>query len=282
MVTYAVGDIQGCSATLQRLLDRLRGAGFDERADTLWLAGDLVNRGPGSLAVLRWAVEQERRMGPRLVVVLGNHDLHLLGVAAGVERVREGDTFGDVLAAPASERDELIGWLRRRPLLHRADIAGRPDLMVHAGLLPQWSAADAARLAHEIEVELGSDDWPRALAELRRHKREPWSERLTGAARRGAAASALMRLRTCTAEGRPCDGFSGPPDEAPPGCLPWFDVPSRRSRDHLVVCGHWATLGLRLRDDLLALDTGCVWGQSLTAVRLEDRAVFSEPNAEDR
>jgi bis(5'-nucleosyl)-tetraphosphatase (symmetrical) len=282
MVTYAVGDIQGCSATLQRLLDRLRGAGFDERADTLWLAGDLVNRGPCSLAVLRWAVEQERRMGPRLVVVLGNHDLHLLGVAAGVERVREGDTFGDVLATPARERDELIGWLRRRPLLHRADIAGRPHLMVHAGLLPQWSTADAAMLAHAIEVELGGDDWPRALTELRRHKREPWSERLTGAARRGVAASALMRLRTCTAEGRPCDGFSGPPDEAPAGCLPWFDVPSRRSRDHRVVCGHWATLGLRLRDDLVALDTGCVWGQSLTAVRLEDRAVFSEPNAEDR
>ncbi|HZJ71497.1 MAG TPA: metallophosphoesterase, partial [Planctomycetota bacterium] len=144
MVTYAVGDIQGCSATLQRLLDRLRGAGFDERADTLWLAGDLVNRGPGSLAVLRWAVEQERRMGPRLVVVLGNHDLHLLGVAAGVERVRKGDTFGDVLAAPARERDELVGDDVRgvgscepeHRLAHRSQAVGareqlRDDLRVH-------------------------------------------------------------------------------------------------------------------------------------------------------
>ena len=280
MVTYAIGDVQGCFATLERLLERLRAAGFDERSDTLWLAGDLVNRGPRSLDVLRWALAQERRMGPRLVVVLGNHDLHLLGVAAGVERLRPGDTLQDALAAPVRERDELIGWLRRRPLLHRADVAGRPHLMVHAGLLPQWSAADAATLAREVEAALAGDDWARAVADLRRHKRELWSERLSGAARRGAAASALMRLRTCTAEGRLCADFSGPPDEAPKGCLPWFDLPTRRSRDHVVACGHWATLGLRLRDDLLALDTGCVWGQSLTAVRLEDRAVFSEPSAD--
>ena len=282
MVTYAIGDVQGCFATLQRLLERLRAAGFDERADALWLAGDLVNRGPRSLDVLRWAAAQERRMGPRLVVVLGNHDQHLLGVAAGVERPRKGDTLQDVLAAPASERDELIGWLRQRPLLHRASIGSRPHLMVHAGLLPQWSADEAATLAREVEAALAGDDWPRALSDLRRHKRECWSERLSTAKRRGAAASALMRLRTCTAEGRLCADFSGPPEEAPKGCLPWFDIPGRRSRDHVVACGHWATLGLRLRDDLVALDTACVWGQSLTAVRLEDRAVYSEPNADNR
>ena len=280
MVTYALGDVQGCSATLRRLHARLADAGFDEARDTLWLAGDLVNRGPGSLEVLRWAVEQQRRMGERFVCVLGNHDLHLLGVAAGVERARRGDTLDEVLAAPAPEREPLLAWLRGRPLLHRAEIGGRTHVLVHAGLLPQWSAEQAAGLAREVEAALASPDPGRRLRQLRKHKEAIWRPDLEGPERLGAIASGLLRLRTCTPEGRPCLDFSGPPAEAPPGCVPWFDAPGRASRDVVVVCGHWATLGLRLRPDLVALDSGCVWGQSLTAVRLEDREVFSEPCAD--
>jgi len=278
MVTYAIGDVQGCGATLVRLHERLRAAGLDEERDALWLAGDLVNRGPGSLAVLRWAAERRRRMGGRFVSVLGNHDLHLLSVAAGVEKRRRSDTLDEVLAAP--DRDALLGFLRGLPLLHRAEIGGRPHLLVHAGLLPQWSAAAATAAAREVEAALASADWPKRLRELREHKGTVWRADLSGPERLGAAASALLRLRTCTPDGRPCLEFSGPPDEAPSGCIPWFDVPDRASRDHVVVCGHWATLGLHLRPDLLAIDSGCVWGQTLTAVRLEDRALFSEPNAE--
>jgi bis(5'-nucleosyl)-tetraphosphatase (symmetrical) len=277
MVTYALGDIQGCGTTLRRLLERLRAAGFDERADRLWLVGDLVNR-PRSLDVLRWAIETERSMGHRFVAVLGNHDLHLLGVAGGVARSREGDTLDDVLEAP--DRDALVDWLRRRPLLHRGDVGGRPHLLLHAGLLPQWTAPQAAGLAREVASALAGSDWPFAVAELMRHKGDVWNDTLTGHARLGAIVAGLLWLRTCTADGRPCSDFKGPPEKAPEGCVPWFDAPGRRSRDHVVVCGHWAALGLLLRDDLAALDSGCVWGNALTAVRLEDRAVFSEPDAD--
>ena len=278
MVTYAIGDVQGCSATLRRLHARLVAAGLDEQRDALWLAGDLVNRGPGSLDVLRWALERQRRMGERFVCVLGNHDLHLLALAAGAERGRRGDTLEPVLAAP--DRNELLAWLRGRPLLHRAELAGRPHVLVHAGLLPQWSVEQAAALARELEAALASPGGARALRQIRKHKETDWRAGLEGPARLGAIASVLVRLRTCTPEGRPCLEFAGPPEEAPAGCIPWFDVPGRAHRDAVVVCGHWAALGLRLRPDLVALDSGCVWGQALTAVRLEDRAVFSEPNAE--
>jgi bis(5'-nucleosyl)-tetraphosphatase (symmetrical) len=278
MVTYAIGDVQGCGRTLLRLHARLREAGFDESRDELWLAGDLVNRGPRSLEALRWAVEQQRRMGTRFVCVLGNHDLHLLGVAGGVARSKAGDTLDALLEAP--DRDELIEWLRLRPLLHRAEVGGRPHLLVHAGLLPQWSAERAAALAREVETALAGADWPFVVAELLRHRGDAYDERATGHARLGGIVAGLLWLRTCTAEGRLCADFKGPPEQAPQGCLPWFDVPGRQSRDQVLVCGHWAALGLRLRDDLVALDSACVWGQSLSAVRLDDRAVFQQPNVE--
>lgn len=280
MVTYAIGDIQGCGATLQRLLERLRASGFDEGRDALWLVGDLVNRGPRSLAVLRWAVEQQRRMGARFVAVLGNHDLHLLGVAGGVARSKEGDTLDEVLEAP--DVDELMEWLRLRPLLHRASVGGRPHLLVHAGLLPAWTGEQALALAGEVQAALAGVDWPFVVAELLRHKGDAWNDSLSGHSRLGAIVAGLLWLRTCTGDGRLCADFKGPPDKAPAGCVPWFDAPGRRSGDHTVVCGHWAALGLKLRSDLAALDTACVWGAALTAVRLEDQAVFSERNVDGR
>jgi bis(5'-nucleosyl)-tetraphosphatase (symmetrical) len=217
-------------------------------------------------------------MGSRFVAVLGNHDLHLLGLASGVARPRDGDTLDELLVSP--KRAELIEWLRGRPLLHRADVGGRPHLLVHAGVLPQWSVERSASLAREVERALAGPDWPALVAGLLRHKGDAWDERATGPARLGAIVAGLLWLRTCTPEGRLCADFTGPPEKAPKGCVPWFDVPSRRSLDQTIVCGHWAALGLKLRADLVAVDTACVWGNALTAVRLEDCAVFSEPNAE--
>lgn len=264
MATYAIGDIQGCHASLRGLLDRLP---FDPDRDRLWLAGDLVNRGPASLEVLRWA----SGLGDRVVAVLGNHDLHLLGVAAGLRSSRPRDTLAPVLAAP--DADELLTWLRHRPLLHRE---GR-FVLVHAGLHPAWTADDAQALAAEIEAGLRGPRWRAALAELFVEDPPPWSPHLTGAARRAAAASLLTTLRTCTADGTPDRSFHGPPDRMPPGRLAWFDVPARRAADVTVVCGHWAALGLLMRPDIIALDTGCVWGGALTAIRLEDGALFQQP-----
>jgi bis(5'-nucleosyl)-tetraphosphatase (symmetrical) len=247
MPTYAIGDIQGCYRTLQRLLRRIR---FDPPGDRLWLVGDLVNRGPASLEVLRWA----RGLGAAATIVLGNHDLHLISRASGARRLKPRDTFTDVLRA--RDRAELVDWLGQRPLLHRE----KDRLLVHAGLLPGWTVTEAEALAREAEAALRQGS--------------------LGSRQLRLAVQAFTTLRTCSAAGRPCHGFSGPPDDAPRGCLPWFEVPGRKSADVTVVCGHWSALGLRLQPGLVALDTGCVWGGPLTAVRLEDQAVFQEPLAD--
>jgi bis(5'-nucleosyl)-tetraphosphatase (symmetrical) len=260
LATYAVGDIQGCHRTLGRLLERLR---FDPAGDRLWLVGDLVNRGPGSLDVLRWA----KGLGTAATIVLGNHDLHLLARAAGVGIPRKRDTLDDVLAAP--DVADLVDWLRRRPLLHRED----PFVLVHAGLLPGWTVAEAERLAREGEAVLRGPGGEELLSALE-------EGRMGAAPAPAAAVSALTSLRLCDATGRPDDGFTGPPVAAPAGRVPWFAVPRRRSSGSTVVFGHWAALGLLNLPDLVALDTGCVWGGSLTAVRLDDRRVFQEPCAE--
>lgn len=255
MATYAVGDVQGCFATLERLLARV---GFDPGADRLWLVGDLVNRGPRSLEVLRFA----RGLGDRAAVVLGNHDVHLLARAAGLARRKRFDTLDDVLAAP--DRDELLGWLRARPLLHRE--AGH--VMVHAGLLPGWTIDDAAARAREVEALLAAGD----LAPLLDRPRA------TPAA---VTLAAMTRLRVCTTDGEMEPKFKGPPEEAPAGTRPWFAVPGRKSAGTPIVFGHWATLGLRVRPgDFYALDSGCVWGGALTALRLDDGALFQEPAAD--
>lgn len=264
MSTWVVGDIQGCWRTFERLLERIK---FDASRDRLWLAGDLVNRGPSNVEVLRWA----RAQGDRVTAVLGNHDLKLLTQAAGLAKPRRLDTLEDVLGAP--DRDELIDWLRRRPLAHLED----GWLMVHAGLAPSWSAE--ATLAHSREVEaiLQAGDLGDALGRIADTSPPQWSDTLRGPRRVAAIIGTLCRLRTCSAEGRACQGFSGAPADAPAGCMPWFDVPGRRAIGARVVFGHWSSLGLVLRDDVVCLDTGCVWGRTLTAMRLEDSLIAQEP-----
>ncbi len=263
MSTYAVGDVQGCEQELRRLIDRLR---FDPATDVLWLVGDLVNRGPGSLGVLRLL----QSLGDKCVAVLGNHDLHLLAVAEGHARLRPDDTLDEVLAAP--DRDELLVWLRARPLLH---VEGT-HAMVHAGLLPQWDIVAARTRAQEIETALRGPAYREFLAQLYGSKPVRWDAALTGADRLRVIVNAMTRMRFCTVDGEMEFASKGGLESAPPGYLPWFDVPDRASARHTVVCGHWSALGLVLRPDLVALDTGCVWGGSLTAVRLEDGCVFQQ------
>ena len=263
MATFAVGDIQGCHDALQRLLEEVR---FRPAADRVWLTGDLVNRGPESLRVLRWA----RALGDRAVVVLGNHDLHLLAVAHGAGKARASDTLRQVLEAP--DGAELLDWLRGRSLMHYED----GFAMVHAGLLPEWSVPQALDLAREVEAELRES--PRGLFESM-YGDEPsrWSDALGGADRHRVIINAMTRMRMLTRSGEMSLSYTGVPSQAPAGLVSWFDVPGRASAGTTIVCGHWAALGLVLRPDLLALDTGCVWGRQLTAVRLEDGAVFQVP-----
>ena len=261
MATFAIGDVQGCFDELERLLGEV---GFSPARDRLWFVGDLVNRGPQSLAVVRFV----KGLGDRAVVVQGNHDLHLLAYAAGHAKRRADDTFEDVLAAP--DCDLLLDWLRFRPMLHVED----EYVMVHAGLLPSWSVAQAQDLAAEVEAELRSKRYRLFLAELYGSRPDTWRDDLRGMDRLRVIVNAMTRMRFCTAEGVMEFGVKGELEKAPAGYLPWFEVPGRKTRGVPIVCGHWSALGLRLAPDLLALDTACVWGGSLTAVRLEDRRVF--------
>lgn len=260
MPTYAIGDIQGCLASLQRLIDRLR---FDPTSDRLWFAGDLVNRGPDSLGVLRLI----KNLGPSARVVLGNHDLFLLAVAEGFAHLRPKDTIQDVLTAP--DQDELLTWLRRQPLHHHEE----GYLMVHAGLLPQWTVSDTVLFSKDVEAVLAGHDYRRFLQQLFQNPIPQWTPSLTGMERLTSIARVVTRLRACTTTGDMSD-FSGTPDKTPVGFAPWFRIPDRRSADTTVITGHWAALGLQIESNHLAIDSGCVWGRQLTAVRLEDRAVF--------
>ena len=259
MAVYAVGDIHGCFDAFQRLLSKLR---FNPRADTLWQVGDAVNRGADSLAVLRWL----RRHSDSVVMTLGNHDLHLLALWAGVGDRAEHPTLADIFAAP--DCDELCGWLRRRRLAHYEN----GFLMVHAGALPMWRVADVMRLAGEAEAAVAGDDWRRRAGEMYGDEPAAWDESLRGAARLRVIINALTRLRICTAAGEMRMDFSGA--AAPAGYAPWFDAPRRRTAGAPIVCGHWSALGVVARDDLLALDSGCLWGGGLTAARLSDRKIF--------
>ena len=261
MALYAIGDIQGCGAAFDALLDKLS---FHKSRDRLWLVGDLVNRGPDSVACLRFV----KSLGDAAVTVLGNHDLHLLCVAEGVERRRKRDTLDDVLAAP--DRDELLAWLRTRPLMHVEDRVA----LVHAGLLPEWTVARARALAAEVEKRLRAADYRALLERMYGDEPDRWDDGLEGYARLRVIVNALTRLRVCDARGTMVLRFKGEPGEASEAWTPWFDMPGRRSRDHAIVCGHWSALGVQLRDDLLSLDSGCVWGRALTAVRLQDRRLF--------
>ena len=261
MATYAIGDIQGCFRELQRLLEKIA---FAPQRDRLWLVGDLVNRGPQSLEVLRYV----KSLGAAAITVLGNHDLHLIMLAAGCSRRRDDDTLDAVLAAP--DRDELLAWLRQQPLLH----VESGFVMVHAGLLPQWSVQKARKLAREVEQALTAADFETMLAHLWGSEPAAWSDDLTGWARLRVIVNAMTRMRFCTAQGTMEFKTKGEVTQPPPGFLPWFGVAGRRSADHVLVTGHWSALGLRLEPNLLALDTGCYLGRQLTALRIEDRAVF--------
>jgi bis(5'-nucleosyl)-tetraphosphatase (symmetrical) len=259
VATYAVGDIQGCMSSLERLLALID---YQPARDSLWLVGDLVNRGPRSLDVLRWASRQDSA-----VVVLGNHDLHLLRRAAGVAGAKKRDTLDEVLAAP--DRGRLVDWLRAQQLVH---VTGE-HIMVHGGLHPRWTAAQARALGAEIETVLRGADWKRWVAALEGEP-PPWREDLAGAPRANAVLAYLVRARTLWADGSINGSFDGAPAEAPPGATPWFAMPEPAWADHVAVFGHWAALGLDIGPRHLGLDSGCVWGKALTAVRLDDRAVF--------
>jgi bis(5'-nucleosyl)-tetraphosphatase (symmetrical) len=263
MPTYAIGDVQGCFDELLDLLEVFR---FDRAKDRLWFVGDLVNRGPASLATLRFV----RDLGERALVVLGNHDLHLLALAEGCAAGRKDDTLEEILAAP--DRDDLLDWLRRRPLMH---VAGAHTL-VHAGLLPQWDVSKAKSLAEEVETELRLRH-REFLASLYGSRPDRWAEDLRGIDRLRVIVNAMTRLRFCTAQGVMEFETKGEVTQAPSGYLPWFDVPGRKSADAIVICGHWSALGLRLAPNLLALDSGCVWRGQLSAVRLEDRRLYQVP-----
>lgn len=257
MATYAIGDVHGCFRTLKRLLERID---FDRRQDRLWLVGDLVNRGPRSLEVLRWAAEND----DRLVAVLGNHDLHLLARASGVAAAKRRDTLDEVLEAP--DADDLLDWLAARPLFHRED----GWVMVHAGFFPSWTIEDAERLARETEAALAGEGDLDLLAAFGEKVPARWDERLRGLERAKAALAGFAKLRTLSRDGVTCPEFSGPPADAPKGCLPWFEHPDRRSREARIVFGHWAALGLYRKDGLAGLDSGAAWGRTLTALRLDD------------
>lgn len=258
MAVWAIGDVQGCYRELRTLL---RTISFERTRDTLWFVGDLVNRGPDSLAVLRFV----RRLGRRAVVVLGNHDLHLLAVAHGAVPARSEDTLAEVLTAP--DRMALLDWLRRCPLLHWDATLGVG--MVHAGLAPQWDIATAQALAAEVESRLRRPGHATLYAGLYGNAPAAWDDALTGAARLRCIVNFMTRVRFVDAQGRLLPEPKGRPDQAPPGAVPWFEAHGRKSAGTALVVGHWSALGLHESADLTAIDTGCVWGGSLTAVRLD-------------
>jgi bis(5'-nucleosyl)-tetraphosphatase (symmetrical) len=266
MATYAIGDVQGCYGALRRLLDLTP---FDPATDSLWLTGDLVNRGPESANTLRFV----KSLGDAALSVLGNHDLYLLLLGAGaVQKRAHDDTLDDVLGAP--DRDELLDWLRRRPLCHTEERDGKTLCLVHAGLLPQWRVKKARELAAEVEAQLQGDGYLGFYAGLWGSKPNRWSHGLKGMDRARAIVNAMTRMRFITPEGKMEFASKGLLADAPKGYLPWFEAPRRKSAQDLVIVGHWSALGLTVSPHLLMLDTGYLWGGTLTAVRLEDKRVY--------
>lgn len=261
MKTFAIGDLQGCAADLQRLLERIDAVSPDAQ---LVFVGDLVNRGPESLRALRLV----KSLGDRARTVLGNHDLHLLAVAHGVRGPGRSDTIDDILNAP--DCDELLDWLRRQPLALMAE----GHLVVHAGVLPQWSATQAIALSAEVEAKLQSDQWTDFLHAMYGNEPARWNDSLQGMNRLRCIVNALTRLRFCSADGEMEFATKEGLGQAPAGYLPWFDVPDRRTAEVPVVFGHWSTLGVVQREKLIALDSGCVWGGKLSAMRLSDRLLL--------
>jgi len=261
MARYAIGDIQGCCDELKALLAEAR---FSADRDELWFVGDLVNRGPKSLETLRFV----RALGANATVVLGNHDLHLLAVAFGSKRKqKDSDTLEAVLEAP--DRDQLLEWLLGRPLAVFDEPRG--EFLVHAGLVPEWTPRAAVKLAREVEAVL-RDDARTLFDSMYGNKPDQWNDALRGMDRLRFVINAFTRMRFCRRDGTVDLKAKGAPGDQHEDLLPWFDVPGRKSAEVRVICGHWSTLGLKRRRDLLALDTGCVWGGALTAVNLDVEA----------
>lgn len=258
MAAYLVGDLQGCDAPLARLLRRID---FSPSRDTLYLLGDLVNRGPASAAVLRRLMGY----GDAARCLLGNHDLSLLAVAHGHRAPHRNDTMDDVLHAP--DREAMLEWLRHRSMALQA----QGLLLVHGGVLPQWDVAQVLSLAAEVEAVLRGPQLLEFLPRMFGNQPDRWDDGLSGADRLRVVVNALTRLRFCTADGVMDLKASGGLEQAPPGLMPWFDVPGRRTADACIAFGHWSTLGYVRRPDIIALDTGCVWGGCLSALRLDAR-----------
>jgi bis(5'-nucleosyl)-tetraphosphatase (symmetrical) len=271
VTTYAIGDVQGCYDTLRRLLDRVR---FEPARDVLWFVGDLVNRGTGSLQVLRFV----RSLDGGAVTVLGNHDLHLLAIARGHRPARRGDTLDRVLQAP--DRDELLDWLRRRPLMHRDDRLG--FVMTHAGVPHIWTLDVAAERAREVEQALTGDAYDDLLASMYGNKPARWRDQLTGVERWRVIINYLTRMRLIDAVGRLELRYSEGLDGIPKGFQPWFEFYRSRPSTHAMVFGHWAALnGECSVEGIYPLDTGCVWGNSLTALALRPLERISVTSVEN-
>lgn len=265
MSHYCIGDVQGCFSELTALLTKIN---FDPKHDTLWFTGDLVNRGPQSLEVLRYV----KSLGDRALTVLGNHDLHLLAVVSGKAKVKSQDTFDDILNAP--DCNELCDWLRQQPLLHHDAKLGYA--LVHAGLPPQWNLEKALQCAHEVESVLRSDKYADFFAHMYGNEPNRWDEKLTGNDRLRIITNYLTRLRFCDAKGT-LELITKSESHTPPhGYLPWFKIPQRKTKILNILFGHWAALGGHTDEaHVYALDTGCVWGNCLSALRLEDGQRFS-------
>lgn len=263
MSVYAVGDLQGCLQPLQCLLKEVA---FDPAKDRLWLVGDLVNRGPQSLATLRFLYA----MRDSLICVLGNHDLHLLAVAHNRERLKKADTLQEILDAP--DRDELLNWLRQQPLLHYD--AERDTLLVHAGIPPQWTLSKALKRAAEVQDALRDDTrLPLFLEGMYGNQPARWDKGLRGIERLRVITNYLTRMRFCSADGsldlKSKEGL----DSAPAGFAPWFSYANRKTRKHKIIFGHWAALEGRCNEaNLFALDSGCVWGGAMTLLNLDSGA----------
>jgi len=270
MATYAIGDVQGCYEELLELLDTIN---FDEKKDQLWFTGDIVNRGPGSLEVIRLIKQLNA------VMVLGNHDLHLLAVASGEAKLRKKDTLDNVLNAP--DASELLTWLKKRPLLYRDRKTGYN--LLHAGLPPQWNISLAADCAVEVEQILQGETAAEFYAHMYGDEPDMWSDDLQGWDRLRFITNCLTRLRYCSPKGRISMQEKGPPGRQAGSLLPWYQVNGRQSAGETIIFGHWATIRLGTKQDFKsarvhALDTGCVWGGKLSAMRLEDEKYFSVPS----
>lgn len=259
---WVIGDLQGCTQPLRMLLAHAELSAPDCE---YWFAGDLVNRGPDSLGTLRHIIG----LGARATSILGNHDLHLLAIAAGFRKHGKSDTLRDILDAP--DASDLIDWLRHRPLLHRA----HGHIMVHAGILPSWTLDQAEALAHEVETALRGPRWREALEGIYGNEPLLWDNGLTGDLRLRVIVNVLTRIRMCAPDGSMDFKHKSAPDHAS-ALQPWFDLPVAAPRDETIIFGHWSTLGLMIRPDAICLDTGCVWGRALTALRLHDHHIVQQ------